>query len=185
MKNKLLISLILSIFIVGAYVFMYGGSRDRKRKGKVVKTEAEVQAQIKEIQAKIYDLKSDSDTQFLETEIKRIKQELIQKSSSFPRQLGMSSLLRDLSVIGEAGGLQILLFEPQDAISEGAYEEIPIKLKLRGSFRQVASFFYGVSNLDRVIRIQNLKITGPVNSSGVIMTETDILLTAYRILGGA
>ncbi|GAF95373.1 unnamed protein product, partial [marine sediment metagenome] len=107
------------------------------------------------------------------------------ESSSFPRQLGMSSLLRNLSVIGEACGLQILLFEPQDAISEGAYEEIPVKLKLRGSFRQVASFFHGVSNLDRVIRIQNLKITGPVNSSGVIMTETDILLTAYRILGGA
>ena len=102
----------------------------------------------------------------------------------FPKDIGITGLLKEISIIGESSGLQILLFEPMEAINEGVYEEIPIKLKIRGTYKQVASFFYGISSLERIIKIQDMKITGPINNSGIIMTESELMITTYKIIGG-
>jgi len=181
MNKKFLISLLVSVGIIGGYVYMFGAANTRKG---TQKTEAEIQEEINTIQTKIYDLKAQGSNEELDVEIKKLKQEIMQASSMFPKDIGITSLLKDISVIGESSGLQILLFEPMDAINEGVYEEIPIKLKIRGTYKQVASFFYGISSLERVIKIQDMKITGPINNSGIIMTESELMITTYRIIGG-
>jgi len=182
MNKKFLISLLVSVCIVGGYVYMFGSSSNNKN-GKQ-KTEAEIQEEINVMQTKIYDLKAQGSNEELDIEIKKLKQEIMQASSMFPKDIGITSLLKDVSIIGESSGLQILLFEPMDAVNEGVYEEIPIKLKIRGTYKQVASFFYGISSLERVIKIQDMKITGPINNSGIIMTESELMITTYRIIGG-
>jgi type IV pilus assembly protein PilO len=183
MNKKFLISLLLSVGIVGGYIYMFSDNTANAKKTSQ-KTEAEIQEEINAIQAKIYDLKAQGSNDELDIEIKKLKQEVMQASSMFPREIGITSLLKDVSIIGESSGLQILLFQPMEAINEGIYEEIPIKLKIRGTYKQVASFFYGISSLERVIKIQDMKITGPINNSGIIMTESELMITTYRIIGG-
>ncbi|MCX6112658.1 MAG: type 4a pilus biogenesis protein PilO [Proteobacteria bacterium] len=180
MNNKLLISVFFSIIIIVGYLYLF-----EKGKG-TQKTETEVQEEIKQMESKVEELKSQGSEESIDVQIKTLKQEILQASTLFPKEAGITSLLRELSIIGDSSGLQILLFEPQELINEGIYEEIPIKLKLRGTYKQVASFLYGISNLGRIIRVQDMKITGPVNNtSGLIMTESEILITTYRIPGGA
>ena len=184
MNNKLLISIILAVVIVIGYVYLFG--EDKSKAKQVQKTEADIQEEIRQIELKIDELRTQGTEESIDAQIKALKQEIMQASSAFPSDVGIAGLLRELSIIGDSSGLQILLFEPQDPMSEGVYEEIPIKLKLRGTYKQVAAFLYGISNLNRVIRVQDMRITGPINnSSGLVMTESEILITTYRILGGA
>ena len=183
MNKKFLISLLVAVGIVGAYIYMFGANVNSLKKGSP-KTEAEVQEEINNVQTKIYDLKSQGSNEELDVEIKKLKQEIMQASSMFPTDIGITGLLKEISIIGESSGLQILLFEPMEPINEGVYEEIPIKLKIRGTYKQVASFFYGISSLERIIKIQDMKITGPINNSGIIMTESELMITTYRIIGG-
>jgi len=183
MSKKFLISLLVGVCIVGGYVYMFGAnSTTAKKTGQ--KTEAELQEEINTIQTKIYDLKAQGSNDELDVEIKKLKQDIMQASSMFPKDIGITSLLKEVSVIGESSGLQILLFEPMEAVNQGVYEEIPIKLKIRGTYKQVASFFYGISSLERIIKIQDMKITGPINNSGIVMTESELMITTYRIIGG-
>ena len=180
MNNKLLISILASIVIIVGYLYLFSKEKVDQR------NEAEVQDEIKQIEVKIDELKTSGSEESIDTQIKMLKQELLQSSTLFPKDAGITGLLRELAIIGDNSGLQILLFEPQEPISEGVYEEIPIKLKLRGTYKQIAGFLYGISNLERIIRVQDMKITGPVNNtSGLVMTESEILITTYRILGGS
>lgn len=182
--KKFLISMLVALLLVIGYIYLFGmASSEAPKKGQ--KTEAEVLEEINTIQTKIYDLKAQGSNEDLDIEIKKLKQEIMQASSMFPKDIGITGLLRDLSIIGESSGLQILLFEPMEPINEGVYEEIPIKLRIRGTYKQVASFFYGISGLDRVIKIQDMKISGPISNSGIIMTESELMITTYRIIGGA
>ncbi|MFH1223491.1 MAG: type 4a pilus biogenesis protein PilO [Pseudomonadota bacterium] len=180
MNSKFLISLLIAIALVGAYILIFSGAS--KKQGE--KTEIEVQDEIKIVQAKIYDLKSQDTAEGIDTEIRNLRQEIMQASSSFPKDFGITSLLKDLAIIADSNGLQMLLFEPMEPINQSVYEEIPIKLRVRGSYKQVASFLYGVSNLNKIINIQDMKMVGPINNSSFVMTDTEILISAYRILGG-
>lgn len=181
MNNKFIISIVVSLLIVLFYVFAFGASSVEGEK----LTDAKVEEQIKNLQNKIDELKAENTNEELELEIKKLKQEIMQATSVFPSEIGITGLLKDVSIISESSGLQILLFQPMEIIDQGFYEELPIKLKLRGSYKQLASFFYGISSLDRIIKIQDMKITGPINNSGIIMTDSELIISTYRILGGA
>ena len=184
MNKKFLISLLVGFVLVAGYLYLFTGEGVLQRK-QAEQTEAAMQDEIKTVQAKIYDLRSQDSQESIDTEIKKLKQEIMQASASFPKDFSITTLLKDFSIIADSSGLQMLLFEPLEPINEGVYEEIPIKIRIRGSYKQVASFLYGISNLDKIVNIQEMKITGPINNSGIVMTETDILITTYRILGGA
>jgi len=184
MNKKFLISLLISLFIVLGYLLLSGPSEKEKAEA-IKKNEIQVQAEIKDIQAKIYDLQSENSAENLQTEVKNLKQEIMQASANFPSDPGIATFLNEISTISDSCGLQILLFQPLDSSNEGVYEEIPIKIRIRGTYKQVATFFYGIANLNRVVKVQELKIAGPINTSGIIMTESDLIITTYRILGGA
>ncbi len=184
MNKKFLTSLAVSLFIVAGYL-LFAGPSEKEKLEAMKRNEAQIQTEIKEIQAKIYDLRSEGSAESVQTEIRNLKQEIMQESANFPSDPGISNFLKEIATIGDSSGLQILLFQPMEASNQGVYEEIPIKIRIRGTYKQVATFFYGIANLNRVVKVQELKITGPINNSGIIMTESDLLITTYRVLGGA
>ena len=181
MGKKFLTSVVVSIVMVIVYMALFTPSANKNIK----KTEAQIQEEIKNIQAKIYDIKSEASAENVDTEIKNLKQEIMEESANFPTEPGVATFLREVAIIGDSSGLQILLFQPLDPVNEGLFEEMPIKIRIRGTYKQLATFFYGIANLNRVVKIDELKITGPINNSGIIMTESDVLVTTYRMLGGA
>jgi type IV pilus assembly protein PilO len=179
---QLLISMLVSIIIIVGSVYLFNEEPKQNTEEILAKTQEE----IKTLQNKIQELKSRDNSSEIEAQIRALKQDVLQATYSFPKDLASSRLLRELSTIGDTSGVQVLLFEPLSPVSEGLYEEIPINLRLRGSYKQLAVFLYGLSKLNRIIRVQEMKITGPINSSsGLVMTETDLKIATYRIVGGS
>jgi type IV pilus assembly protein PilO len=77
---------------------------------------------------------------------------------SLPEKEEISSLLNGISQSGQQAGLDFLLFQPQGDINKNFYAEIPVSIRVRGSYHNVAQFFDKVANLSRIVNIRNIQI---------------------------
>ena len=96
--------------------------------------------------------------------------------------LGVSrtAVWKQLNKLSVETGLEIESVKPQREEASQYYARIPVHLKLKGSYYQLAKFFYLVGNLDRVINIENinLKIANYEESSAIL--NADVLATTFR-----
>ena len=77
---------------------------------------------------------------------------------SLPEKEEISSLLTGISQSGQQSGLEFLLFQPQADVNKNFYAEIPVSIRVRGGYHNVAQFFDKVANLSRIVNIRNIQI---------------------------
>lgn len=77
-----------------------------------------------------------------------------------PNKSEMESLITDINQAGLGRGLEFELFKPaaQETIS-GFYAELPITLRVTGSYHDMGAFASDVSQLSRIVTLNNLTIT--------------------------
>lgn len=76
--------------------------------------------------------------------------------SQLPGKAEMDALLSDISQAGSVRGLQFELFKPgQERIGE-FYAELPIEIRLVGSFHALAGFVSDVTHLRRIVSIDRV-----------------------------
>jgi type IV pilus assembly protein PilO len=66
--------------------------------------------------------------------------------------------------------------------SQQFYAKVPMRLSLTGRFHQIAKFFYGVGQLDRIINIEDIDLGKPKLVNEDIVIEATCLATAFRSL---
>jgi type IV pilus assembly protein PilO len=82
-----------------------------------------------------------------------------------PGKTEVPNLLVDISQTGLGAGLQEKLFQPGSEKSNGFYAELPIKIKLVGTYHQFGAFVSGIAALPRIVTLHDIQIT-PVNEKG-------------------
>jgi type IV pilus assembly protein PilO len=92
----------------------------------------------------------------------------------------ISSFLNSLNTQADVCGLEILAVKPLSEEPAEYYARIPVQLKLRGSYHQLAKFFYLVGNLDRIINIENMSLQNPVGTESGVQLQADVLATTFR-----
>ncbi len=75
-----------------------------------------------------------------------------------PNQKEIPTLLTNISTLAKEQGLEILSFKPMGEINKGFYAEVPVDLRLVGSYHDIALFFYEVGQLPRIVNISNLSM---------------------------
>lgn len=88
-------------------------------------------------------------------EMKEKRQEALKQ---LPNKKDIDKLLQDISFHAVESGLEILLFKPQPEIRKNFYAEIPVDVKLSGTYHDLAIFFDKIANLSRIVNISNLAI---------------------------
>lgn len=97
-----------------------------------------------------------------------------------PPDTEIASFLNSLNTQADLVGLEILSVKPLEEQPAQYYARIPVRLKLRGSFHQLAKFFFLVGSVDRIINIENIQFKNSVvDDSGVSMTA-EVLATTFR-----
>ena len=76
-----------------------------------------------------------------------------------PGKTEVPSLLIDISQVGVAAGLEEKLFQPSAEIKKDFYAELPIKIKVIGSYHQMGEFVSGIAALPRIVTLDEMKIT--------------------------
>jgi type IV pilus assembly protein PilO len=77
-----------------------------------------------------------------------------------PSKAEMDALLSDISQAGLGRGLQFELFKPGEATPKDYYAELPIEIKLNGSYHDMGAFASDIAHLSRIVTLNNLNI-GP------------------------
>ena len=99
-----------------------------------------------------------------------------------PGKTEVPNLLVDISQTGLAAGLSEKLFQPGSEKSNGFYAELPIKIRLMGSYHDFGKFVSGIAALPRIVTLHDIQIT-PVDAKGSYDNLTmDVTAKTYRYI---
>lgn len=95
-----------------------------------------------------------------------------------PNKQEMDALITDVNQAGLGRGLQFELFRPESETQSEFYAELPIKVKVMGSYHDIASFTSDVAKLSRIVTLHDISIEP--NKDSVLVMETTA--RTYRYL---
>ncbi len=91
-----------------------------------------------------------------------------------PNKQEMDALITDVNQAGLGRGLQFELFRPEAETVSEFYAETPIKVKVTGSYHDIAAFVSDVAKLSRIVTLQDISMDpakdGVMNMDAVVRT---------------
>ena len=95
-----------------------------------------------------------------------------------PNKAEVESLLIEVNQSGMGRGLQFELFKPSPEIVKDFYAELPISVKLTGSYHDFGAFAADIGRLSRIVTLNNVAIT-PAKDGTLTM---DAVTKTFRYL---
>jgi type IV pilus assembly protein PilO len=184
--GKLLIGFVFVVIVGAAYFLVFYGDVSSQIEAKKTEIDAQ-QAQLDEAKAaeRNYnaDLKQKNDYEQQARKHKKI----------LPDDPEMPTFLSSLQTVATVSGVTFTSWEPGEQTPEEFYAKVPMQVKVEGKFHQVAKFFYGVGQVDRIINMENIVITvkDPASSKKTApgteeepstVVQVECLATAFRAL---
>ncbi|MEM9291475.1 MAG: type 4a pilus biogenesis protein PilO [Acidobacteriota bacterium] len=155
----LIAGLVLGAVIWGVYHFALSDN---------VRNEiSDVQEKISELEVKISEGESAKAKlpQFRQ-QVAALQLELDKLLKILPKRRNTQDLIRRIRVLTDQAGFNLKVFDPAESEADREfYKEWPIKMDLDGGYHELALFFDRISNLSRIINIENLQIIARDNQS--------------------
>ena len=95
----------------------------------------------------------------LKQQREQVQQYVTQLEKQLPSKAEMDALLSDINQAGLGRSLQFELFRPGQVVVNDYYAELPIELRVTGRYHDMGSFASDISNLSRIVTLNNLAIT--------------------------
>jgi type IV pilus assembly protein PilO len=92
------------------------------------------------------------------TEFAKMEKQLEKALTRLPNQSEIPSLLTNLAGLAKDNGLEVKSFKPGAEVPKGFFAEVPADLNLRGTYHQVALFAGTVSDLPRIVNLNNMSM---------------------------
>lgn len=132
------------------------------------------------------DLKADFELkQAKAANLEAYKKQLAEMRESFgemlrqlPDKTEVADLLVDVSQTGLAAGLEFELFQPEGEAPKDFYAELPIKIRVTGSYHEFGEFISGLASLPRIVTIHNVQMS-PRDEESLVL---DAVVKTYRYL---
>lgn len=171
--QRALILLFVLVLIVGGLAYsLYLPKQEEYRQ--LLETGATLQAKLEQ------DRRIASDLPKFEAEYQRMQQQLQEALTQLPNEKEIPTLLTNIAALAKSQGLEVLRFKPGGEIPKGFYAEVPVELKLWGSFHQIALFFQSVGELPRIVNMGNLVMGSAKTPDGRTVLNVDCLATTFR-----
>ena len=115
-------------------------------------------------------------------EYRHLQQSLDQAMAQLPDKKEIPSLLENISNLGRESGLDVSLFKPGAQRPMDFYAEVPVDIKLVGSYPNLLTFFHSVGNLPRIVNISDLSINKSKDGLSASSLDTTCKATTYKFL---
>ena len=76
-----------------------------------------------------------------------------------PGKTEVAGLLEDISQTGLAAGLEFQLFKPESEIRREFYSELPINMKVTGTYHEFGTFVSDIAALPRIVTVHDFAMT--------------------------
>jgi type IV pilus assembly protein PilO len=115
------------------------------------------------------------------TQLRDIERSFGAMLRQLPGKTEVPNLLVDISQTGLAAGLQEKLFQPGPEQKRDFYAELPIKIRLSGSYHQFGQFVSGIAALPRIVTLHDIEIKSESQDAYDQLT-LDLTAKTYRYL---
>ena len=99
-----------------------------------------------------------------------------------PSKTEVPNLLVDISQTGLAAALQEKLFQPGAEVKRDFYAELPIKIRLTGTYHEFGEFVSGIAALPRIVTLHDIQITPVDKSASGDQLQLELTAKTYRYL---
>ena len=114
----------------------------------------------------------------------QVEEYVTQLEKQLPGKAEMDKLLSDINQAGLGRGLEFELFKPGQVTIKDYYAELPIAIKVSGTYHDFGAFVSDVSNLSRIVTLHDLNIGAPTkDATGALVMEATA--RTYRYLDPA
>jgi type IV pilus assembly protein PilO len=96
-----------------------------------------------------------------------------------PGRTEVPNLLVDISQTGLSAGLEEQLFQPMGEIQRDFYAELPIRIRLSGSYHELGNFVSGIAGLPRIVTLHDIAIV-PVDEEVADELPLDVTAKTSR-----
>jgi type IV pilus assembly protein PilO len=174
-SRKILILGILTAVMVGLYIYLiYWPNQELLKKKKVEM--AALEGQVRELRIVAANMKR------FQAEAAKLREELNVAITQLPTSKEIPSLLSNISRLGKDSGLEFLLFKPTGEVNKEFYAEIPVEIRVRGTYHNVALFFDKVGKLPRIVNISEVGMDNAKESSGRWEINTTCTATTFKFI---
>jgi type IV pilus assembly protein PilO len=111
--------------------------------------------------------------------MKKAEEDFLIAKAVLPEEKEIDTLLSSISQASQDAGLEELLFKPGSVAQKDFYAEIPVSIKVSGSYHNVASFFDNVSRLFRIVNISGIEMK--TGKSDTIL-DTSFTAVTYKFV---
>jgi len=94
-----------------------------------------------------------------------------------PSKAEMAALLSDINQAGVGRGLTFNLFKPGSVVVRDYYAELPIEIRVTGSYHDIGAFASDMANLPRIVTLNNMSLTA--NNGELVL---DAVAKTFRYL---
>lgn len=108
----------------------------------------------------------------LKKQREQVLQYVTQLEKQLPSKAEMDALLSDINQAGLGRSLQFELFRPGQVNVKEFYAELPIAVKVTGSFHDIGTFVADVANLSRIVTLNNLALSPVAGKDGILAMES-------------
>lgn len=117
----------------------------------------------------------------LKQQREQVQQYVIQLEKQLPSKAEMAALLSDINQAGLGRSLQFELFRPGQMVVRDYYAELPIAVKVTGSYHDIGAFASDIAHLSRIVTLNNIAIA-PVAKDGNGALTMDATARTFRYL---
>ncbi len=114
-----------------------------------------------------------------EQQLEEMKESFGAMLRQLPNKTEVAELLVDISQTGLASGLEFELFKPLPEVPKDFYAELPISIKVKGTYHEFGNFVSGMAALPRIVTVHNISIK-PIGDTGEL--SMDLKAKTYRYL---
>lgn len=173
--QKTLISAAVMLVLGGVYVYLLY----MPKMGEVDNLERK----LKDLQTKVNQVRAvANELPRFEAEHKIVSEKLAQALTQLPSSDEIPALLKNMEKIGNEAGIVFENIVLEKDKEQDFYAEVPIRLRIKGTYHDVATFFDNISKLPRIINISDIDIGTPKNIEGRLELSINCRATTYKFI---
>ena len=174
-SRKILFLAIILAVIVGLYGYLFylpASAEIEKKKVDMGKLET----QLRELRTVAENMKR------FQADSARLRGEVELAMAQLPTSKEIPSLLANISNMGKEAGLEFILFRPAPEVTQEFLALIPVDIKVKGTYTDVAIFFDKVSKMPRIVNISGVSMEGAKEVFGRWEITTSCTATTFKFI---
>jgi len=163
MPRRLLLVVVALAVLVGLWFVVLSGMRTQLDSERQRETQLRTEFTNKVAQA--------ANLEALRAQLEQVRIYVSQLERQLPSRAEMDALLSDINQAGIGRGLQFELFRPGQVDLRDHYAELPIAVRVSGSYHDIGMFVSDVAHLSRIVILHNLSLAPAPNRPEVLIMD--------------